>query len=68
MAKSVESELEKRTMWEVMNNDRPRRSQSVSVSNRNGNFDLLPKPKLLLWKIPNILPKTKLLLKTKASV
>ena len=39
-----------------------------AVLNRNGNFDLLPKPNLLLWKIPNILPKTKLLPKTEASV
>ena len=31
-----------------------------TVLNRNGNFDLLPKPNFLLWKIPNILPKTKL--------
>ena len=39
-----------------------------TVLNRNGNFDLLPKPNFLLWEIANILPETKLLPKTEASV
>ena len=39
----------------------------MSVLNRNDIFDLLPKPSLLFIKLPNTLPKTRLLPKTKPS-